>query len=275
MIILWILAGALLVYYGAYIVLRDRRPTRPLLIAHRGGPKYAPENTLAAMRNAIAVGVDMLECDVQRSRDGTLVVIHDETVDRTTNGTGAVAQLTAAELASLDAGSWKSPSFRGERIPTLDQCLWLLAGTVRINIELKARDLRLAGLVVAAIEQRGLHRQVMVSSFHLELLAAVRVRLPGVRIHHFLEHELAPDFFEREGRFVDSVGVAKDYVTPEVVAWFRAAGRPTWVWTVDDPAEALRFAAMGVESITTNDPAGILAALSEAGFRGLPPRTLG
>ena len=67
----------------------------------------------------------------------------------------------------------------------------------------------------------------------------------------------------------------KDYVTPEVVAWFRAAGRPTWVWTVDDPAEALRFAAMGVESITTNDPAGTLAALAEAGFRGSPRHARG
>ena len=246
-----------------------------LVDAHRGASAWCPENTLAAFEAAIACGADSVELDVQLSADAVPVVIHDDTVDRTTYGTGAVALLTAAELASLDAGSWKSPSFRGERIPTLDQCLWLLAGTVRINIELKARDPRLAGLVVAAIEQRGLHRQVMVSSFHLELLAAVRARLPGVRIHHFLEHELAPDFFEREGRFVDSVGVAKDYVTPEVVAWFRAAGRPTWVWTVDDPAEALRFAAMGVESITTNDPAAILAALSEAGFWGSPPRTLG
>ena len=246
-----------------------------LVDAHRGASARCPENTLAAFEAAIACGADSVELDVQLSADAVPVVIHDDTVDRTTNGTGAVAQLTAAELASLDAGSWKSPSFRGERIPTLDQCLWLLAGTVRINIELKARDLRLAGLVVAAIEQRGLHRQVMVSSFHLELLAAVRARLPGVRIHHFLERELAPGFFERDGRIVDSVGVAKEYVTPEVVAWFRAAGRPTWVWTVDDPADALRFAAMGVESITTNDPAGILAALADAGYRGAPPPPLG
>ncbi len=243
-----------------------------LVDAHRGASAWYPENTLSAFEAAIACGADSVELDVQLSADAVPVVIHDDTVDRTTNGAGAVAQLSAAELASLDAGGWKSPSFKGERIPTLDQCLWLLAGTVRINIELKARDLRLAGLVVAAIEQRSLHRQVMVSSFHLELLAAVRARLPGVRIHHFLERELARDFFEREGRLVDSVGVARDYVTPEVVAWFRAAGRPTWVWTVDDPADALRFAAMGVESITTNDPAGILAAQAEAGYRGAPAR---
>jgi glycerophosphoryl diester phosphodiesterase len=246
-----------------------------LVDAHRGASAWCPENTLSAFEAAIAFGADSVELDVQLSADGVPVVIHDDTVDRTTNGSGAVARLSAAELAVLDAGAWKSPSFKGERIPTLDQCLWLLAGTVRINLELKARDLRLADLVAAAIENRSLHRQVMVSSFHLELLAAVRKRLPGVRIHHFLEHELERDFFEREGRFVDSVGVAKDYLTPNVVAWFRAAGRPIWVWTVDDPAEALRFAAMGVESITTNDPGGIVAALTQAGYRAVPAPPVG
>jgi glycerophosphoryl diester phosphodiesterase len=246
-----------------------------LVDAHRGASAWFPENTLVAFEAAIASGADSVELDVQLSADGVAVAIHDDTVDRTTDGSGAVAQLTAAELGALDAGSWKAASFAGERIPTLDQCLWLLAGTVRINMELKARDLSLAEIVVEAIEQRRLHRQIMVSSFHLELLAVVRRALPEVRIHHFLEREPPRDFFEREGRCVDSVGVAKDYLTPEAVAWFRACGRPTWVWTVDDPAEALRFAAMGVESITTNDPARILTVLAEAGHRGPPPPVFG
>ena len=198
-----------------------------LVDAHRGTSAWFPENTLAAFEAAIASGADSVELDVQLSADGVAVVIHDDTVDRTTNGSGAVAQLTAAELGALDAGSWKSPSFSGEPIPTLEQCLWLLAGTARINMELKARDLSLAEIAVEAIEQRRLHRQVIVSSFHLELLTAVRRALPEVRIHHFLEREPPRDFFEREGRCVDSIGVAKDYLTPGAVAWFAlAAGRP-------------------------------------------------
>jgi len=246
-----------------------------LVDAHRGASAWCPENTLAAFEAAIASGADSVELDVQLSADGVAVVIHDDTVDRTTNGSGAVAQLTAAELGALDAGTWKSPSFRGQRIPTLDQCLWLLAGTVRVNMELKASDPRLAAIAVAAIEERGLHDQVIVSSFHLELLAEVAERLPEVWIHHFLEREPPPDFFRRDASCVDSVGVAKDYVTEQAVAWFRAAGRPTWVWTVDDPGAAVRFAAMGVQAVTSNDPAGILAALAEAGFREGPPPVLG
>ena len=250
-------------------------PAFVLVDAHRGASAWYPENTLTAFEAAIACGADSVELDVQLSADGVAVVIHDDTVDRTTNGSGAVAQLAAAELGALDAGAWKSPSFRGERIPTLDQCLWLLAGTVRINMELKAPDPRLAAIAVAAIEQRSLQDQVVVSSFHLDLLAAVTERLPEVWIHHFLEREPRPDFFRWDGRCVDSVGVAKDYVTPEAVAWFRAAGRPTWVWTVDDPGEAVRFADMGVQAITTNDPASVLSALAETGYRECPPPPLG
>lgn len=246
-----------------------------LVDAHRGSSAWFPENTLVAFEAAIASGADSVEFDVQLSSDGVAVVIHDDTVDRTTNGTGKVVEHSHAELASLDAGSWKSPSFSGERIPTLDDCLSLLAGMVRINMELKADHPRLAEIAAAAIEGRDLVRRVMVSSFHLDLLSSVRKRLPNVWTHHFFDREPPEDFWQHDGHAINSVGVAKDHLTPAVVEWCRAAGKPTWVWTVDDPVDAVRFAAMGVQSITTNDPVRVMTALAEAGYREMPQFPLG
>lgn len=169
MYILWILAGALLVYYGAYFILRGRRPARPLLIAHRCGPKYAPENTLAAARNAIAAGADMLECDVQRSRDGALVVIHDETVDRTTNGSGRVQDLLLNEIQGLDAGA-------GERIPTFKEFADLACEHgIAILPELKSPRLYpgIEADLVDTINQVGYCARTCVQSFDPASLDAV------------------------------------------------------------------------------------------------------
>ncbi len=112
-----------------------------LIEAHRGDSASAPENTLAAFRRAVELGVPSVELDVHPARDGTLVVIHDDTVDRTTDGTGAVSDKTLDELRCLDAGSWFGSQFAGERIPTLAEVLELLAPSATgLNIEIKADD---------------------------------------------------------------------------------------------------------------------------------------
>src|SRR5438067_170423 len=113
--------------------------TRPILIAHRGGALEVPENTLAAFRYAISIGMSWVELDVQMSSDGALVVIHDETVDRTTDGTGAVGSLTFEELRRLDAGSWFGQQYEGEVIPMLREVLDLcIPNSVGLVIELKS-----------------------------------------------------------------------------------------------------------------------------------------
>ena len=101
-----------------------------LLGGHRGNPDEYPENTLASFRSAIELGVDVIECDVHRSEDGGLPVIHDHMLDRTTDGSGLVRDCTMAELKRFDAGSWKDPSFKGERIPSLDEVLGVARGRV-------------------------------------------------------------------------------------------------------------------------------------------------
>ncbi len=158
-----------------------------LVDAHRGASVSFPENTLAAFEAGVAAGADSVEFDVQLSADGVAVVIHDDTVDRTTNGTGAVSELTLAELQSLDAGSWKAPSFAGERIPSLDEALTLLTKYVRINMELKSADPRLAERAIEAIERHGVHRRLMASSFHLQHLLTIKERLPEVQTNYLLE----------------------------------------------------------------------------------------
>ncbi len=238
-----------------------------LVDAHRGAARTHPENTLASFRAALAARADSVEFDVHLSADGVPVVIHDDAVDRTTDGTGSVASLTLAELRSLDAGSWKGARFAGERIPTLDEVLDLLVAADRINIELKTPSADLVDLVVAGIEGRRLHHRVMVSSFHLDLLAASKRRLPGVWTHLFLDEPLPAGFWEGEGRLVNSLGLPFEHVTKAVVDELRSRGRATWAWTVDDPDIAVRLAESGVAAVTTNDPVVMLAALATAGYR--------
>jgi len=111
-----------------------------IVVAHRGASKFAPENTLPAFERAIELGADLIEMDVRQTRDGELILMHDETVDRTTDGSGAVEQLTLAQIRALDAGSWFGDAFRGVRVPTLRQALAAIRGQARPDIDFKAGD---------------------------------------------------------------------------------------------------------------------------------------
>ena len=141
-----------------------------LNIAHRGASAVAPPNTLAAFSKAAELGADGIEFDVHLSADGVPVVIHDFTVDATTDGHGRVAGLTVAQLKQLDAGSAFDPAFAGERIPTLEEVLRFVGGALLLNVELKSTDLRDTGLEqagIAQVEQHGLSHRVLRSSFNL------------------------------------------------------------------------------------------------------------
>jgi glycerophosphoryl diester phosphodiesterase len=152
-----------------------------LVIAHRGASGTRPENTLVSFRHAEALGAHMVELDVQLSRDGAVVVIHDWTLSRTTGVRGRVATRTLVELEKLDAGAWFAPDYRGERIPTLQQVLGAI--TLPVNVELKARgedglEARAFDVVAAA----GAENRVVYSSFHPESLLRLRQRSPAAAI---------------------------------------------------------------------------------------------
>ncbi len=154
----------------------------PVVFAHRGAKKYAPENTLASFQKALEMGAQALELDVTLSKDGEVVVIHDDRVDRTTNGTGEVTNLTRAELKDLDAGAWFSEEFAGEQIPTLAEILELVQSKALINIEIKNAGKRNAELVektVMLVKKTKRQESIIFSSFIPGNVKKLRIRLPG------------------------------------------------------------------------------------------------
>lgn len=167
---------------------------RPWVIAHRGAAALAPENTLAAFKAAMAVGADAVELDVHLSRDGKLIVMHDETVARTTDGRGAIAELSGAEIRRLDAGGWFDASYAGERVPYLEEVLALDAHPV---IELKygsERYPRIEEAVVYALQEAGRMQDAVVISGNPSPLAALRRLAPELPTLSFPAGTLRPDF---------------------------------------------------------------------------------
>jgi len=155
-----------------------------LLGGHRGNPDEYPENTLASFRSAIELGVDVIECDVHRSEDGGLPVIHDHLLDRTSDGSGLVRDYTMAELKRFDAGSWKDPRFKAERIPSLDEVLGVARGRVGVAIEIKNLPLPYAGIedaLVRAIKDAGMVHDVVVISFDHRSIKQIAELEPQIR----------------------------------------------------------------------------------------------
>ncbi|MDE6273604.1 MAG: hypothetical protein K2L87_00965, partial [Clostridiales bacterium] len=152
---------------------------KTLVAAHRGNSKYFPENTLSSFKSALTLDVDMVETDIHMTKDGELVLMHDHTVDRTTDGTGEVRSLTLAEIKKLDAGSWKGEQFRGERVPTFEEFLELFKTKKEMlfNIELKDYPMeygefafRSCDKIIAMIEKYGIGERCVLNSFSGELL---------------------------------------------------------------------------------------------------------
>ncbi|MGV8025216.1 MAG: glycerophosphodiester phosphodiesterase [Anaerolineaceae bacterium] len=154
---------------------------KPVVFAHRGANKYAPENTLASFRKALELGAQALELDITLSKDGAVVVIHDDTVDRTTNGKGAVADLNLAEIKKLDAGAWFSKDFAGEAIPTLEEVLALVQDKALINIEIKnagKRNEELVQKAAALVVKEKKQESIIFSSFIPKNVCIIRKILP-------------------------------------------------------------------------------------------------
>ncbi|MBO0346075.1 glycerophosphodiester phosphodiesterase family protein [Roseibium sp. CAU 1637] len=155
------------------------------IICHRGDSIRAPENTFASLEGAVALGAEVVEFDIHTSRDGVLYVIHDEAVDRTTNGTGLVAEMTSSELDALDAGSWFAPEFAGQRIPRLDAFLDACVGRIVPYAEIKAAD---PGDVRDMLARRGLLRDAWTFSFDPAIRAETRARVPDFRRSVLYKH---------------------------------------------------------------------------------------
>lgn len=222
-----------------------------LIYAHRGSSATAPENTLAAFRQAIADGADGVELDVRATRDGVLVVLHDRDLGRTTNGAGAVDETTLDELQRLDAGG-------GERVPTLDQVLALLAGRLRLDLEVKQPGIERALLSTLAGHPAA---SWAISAFDWAVLTAVRALSDDADLWP-LSIVASDDLFAAAATLrTTTVALHGAAVTPAVVRRCDAADVDLMVWTVNDIERARLARLHGVAALCTDDPATIIAGL--------------
>jgi len=239
-----------------------KRPdvNRPLVFAHRGASKVAPENTLPAFEQAIRLGADGVELDVQYSSDGAMVIFHNLNLEKTSDGSGRVTAHTLAELRGLDAGSWFDPQFAGTRIPILDEVLDLLKGKLLINIELKVLDTLSSGLggdVVKAVRVHAMAEQVVISSFNPFALRKAKRAGPEIECALLLAHDLPgwmrSSFARRHSR-ADGLHPDLEMVDAAYMARAKKLRMPVRVWTVDDEADMRRLIKLGVDAIITNVP---------------------
>ncbi len=223
-----------------------------LNIAHRGASGSFPENTIRAFLAAVEAGAAMCELDVRLTRDGIPVVIHDETVDRTTDGRGAVAEMTLAEIKHFDAGMRFGARFAGERIPTLAEVFDALVNRCGLNIELKADAAEKP--VCEIVRARGAIEASMVSGFDWEALWRVRAIDPAIRIGVLADKR--GDAMLATARRLDAWAVNPRYnlCTAELVSEAHGHGFKVMVWTVDERAAMRRMIAYGVDGIMTNYP---------------------
>lgn len=244
-----------------------RRPSL-LRIAHRGASGHAPENTLAAFALALKLGTDALELDLRPTRDGAIVVLHDETVDRTTNGRGRLADLTRREVRRLDAGAWFGAKFRSERIPLLSEVL-ALARPHGIGLLLELKTHGSPGTAWLArvgkeVQQAGLLDRVTFLGFEPSALAVVKRVSPAARTGWLVSR--VPRRVEGKLRAVQANALAPRWtsVTRRLVERLHAAGYPLIVWTVDHPLLMRRFVQLGVDALATNFPERLNAVLGQA-----------
>ena len=239
-----------------------------MAIAHRGASSYAPENTFAAFDLALELGARELEFDVQESADGELVVIHDDTVNRTTDGTGEVAGLALAALGGLDAGTWFGPRYAGERIPTFAGVLDRYGARARLHVELKGRTASLTGKTVDSIRRHGAAGVVTLTSFQKERLVEARAcapELPAGWLVRSVDDRLIATARELHlAQLCPRAGI----VTPELVRRLHGEGFVVRAWGVGSETLMQRVVEAGADGMTVNFPDKLIAYLARSGQKG-------
>lgn len=231
---------------------------RPVVVAHRGDSAAAPENTLIAFRRALDLGVPGLELDVHRTADGQIIAMHDATVDRTTDGSGAIASLTFAEIRRLDAGAWKGPEFAGERVPTLAEVCEVARGRAFLFVEIKAEGI--AAEVLRILKETGMEGQAIPISFSAANVRQVKELRPEMTVGFLTSH--AEDLPRLDELGAEAFCVHYKAATEAMAQQLHQADRLLSVWTVNDPDEMRRMAQLGADFLTSDYPARALEVLS-------------
>ena len=235
---------------------------RPLAIAHRGASGECPENTRAAFVKAVELGADMIEIDCQLTRDGAAVILHDETLERTTTGRGPVRDRTLREIRALDAGSWFAPAFAGERLPTLEETIEILRGKTSLNLELKGDDEpgRLELHCLGILASYGYLGDTVFSSFSTRRMRVLRDCSPAARIGILVEsaRQWTSGLVLAAELAAEAVHPELSFVRPALVAEAHERGLEVRVWSVNRPKDIERLAAWGVDAIFTDHPERVL-----------------
>lgn len=232
-------------------------------IAHRGASAHAPENTFAAFELALAMAADGLETDLRLTADGCVVLMHDETVARTTDGTGKVADLTLAQVRALDAGSWFAPEFAGERVPTLTEFLAAFGG--RIHLVLEVKDESCVELALREVLARDCLDAVTFTAFSLEPLARMRALQPSARTGYLVAEVSDALIRALAAKGVTQVCPRANGITREMVKAAHAAGLEVRAWGVKDEELMLRVLDAGADGMTVNWPDVLRAELIRRG----------
>src|SRR5213080_4930844 len=237
--------------------------SRVLRIAHRGASGHCPENTRAAFLRAIELGADMVELDCQITRDGAVVVIHDETLERTTNGRGRVRDRSLKEIKALDAGSWFGREFAGEDVPTLEEAVEILRGRVGLNLEIKGVDPpgQLEIQCVGIVRSLRFSQETVFSSFSPPRMRLVRDLASDARIGILMDAgEPWTEAFARAAELrAEAIHAERSLVSAAAVGEAHHRGLEVCAWSVNRPTEMGWLARLGVDGIFTDYPERLLA----------------
>jgi glycerophosphoryl diester phosphodiesterase len=244
--------------------------TLPRLIGHRGAKESAPENTLASIREAARQGARWVEVDVMLTADRRPVLIHDDTLERTTNGNGPVPGLTLDQLRQLDAGSWFDPRFAGERVPTLEEAVALIIELgLGLNLEIKpypGQDAATATIALEALRPLWpVDRPLLLSSFEVPCLEIARDLWPDCPRGYLIWKQ--PDDWAAIANRIEAttINVNAEWQTAATVAAYGATGRPVLAYTVNDAGQAQTLFDWGVAAVFTDAPGRLAAALGDPG----------
>lgn len=246
--------------------------TSPVIFAHRGACAHAPENTLAAFKLAVDQGAEALELDVQLTEDGEVVVFHDVRLDRTTNGTGRVADHTLAEIKQLNAGLSFSPAYQEERVPTLGEVFDQLPENIFINIELKNLHSPFDSLparTAAVIRSFQAQERILISSFNRRSLSKFYNEIPSIPRGRLLHTPRVVNYYSKarllHARY-QSIHLSYRSLDQQIIAAFKRTGKKVFTYTLNHDEDMINALKMGVDGFFTDDPGFARRILRQEGL---------
>lgn len=250
-----------LFFFAAFILVSCQSTKHEVKVTgHRGASGFAPENTIASMKKAIEFGADFSELDVQETADGQLVLLHDGSLDRTTDTTGNIWEMNYADLKDVDAGSWFSAEYAGEPIPTLAAVIDTVHGKMKLNIELKmnGHQKQLTEKVVNLVTKKNFIPQCILTSFDRDAVRKVKALNNRIKTGYIFSKMPDEDIYTAE---FDLLSVNKKLVTKEMVEKAHKNGKEVHVWTVNEAGDMKKLIQLGVDNIITNYPNRLLKIL--------------